>query len=88
MLFDWFFSVVATFVINHFELFGLQQGYYHLKNRKTPDINFQKNFLYKFIRHPIQLEEKDLVTELGEAYIDYKNRIGMIIPKILTYNPL
>jgi len=115
MIFGWLFSVVATFVINHFELFGLQQGYYHLKNRKTPDISFQENFLYKFIRHPIQFgvligiwftpimtfghlllsflftvyifvglyyEEKDLVKELGEAYIDYKNRIGMIIPKI------
>ena len=115
MIFGWLFSVVATFVINHFELFGLQQGYYHLKNKKTPDISFQENFLYKFIRHPIQLgvligiwftpimtfghlllsflfsvyifvglyyEEKDLVKELGEAYIDYKNRRGMIIPKI------
>jgi len=115
MLFGWFFSVVATFVINHFELFGLQQGYYYLKNRETPDIDFQENFLYKFIRHPIQLgvligiwftpimtfghlllsflftiyifvglyyEEKDLVRELGEAYIDYKKRIGLIIPRI------
>jgi len=115
MIFGWLFSVVATFVINHFELFGLQQGYYHLKNKKTPDISFQENFLYKFIRHPIQLgvligiwftpimtfghlllsflfsvyifvglyyEEKDLVKELGEAYLDYKNRRGMIIPKI------
>jgi len=55
MLFGWFFSVVATFVINHFELFGLQQGYFHLKNKSTPTIDFQEKFLYKFIRHPIQL---------------------------------
>ena len=31
MIFGWLFSLVATFVINHFELFGLQHGYFHLK---------------------------------------------------------
>ena len=55
MLFGWLFSVVATFIINHFELFGLQQGYLHLKDKTMPDGYFQEKFLYKFIRHPIQL---------------------------------
>jgi len=55
MLFGWLFSVVATFIINHFELFGLQQGYLHLKDKTMPESYFQEKFLYKFIRHPIQL---------------------------------
>ena len=55
MLFGWVFSVVATFIINHFELFGLQQGYLHIKNKTMPDNHFQEIFFYKYIRHPIQL---------------------------------
>jgi len=51
----WFFSVVASFVINHFELFGLQQVYLHLKNRPVADIAFQEKLFYRFVRHPIQL---------------------------------
>lgn len=115
MIFGWLFSLVATFVINHFELFGLQQGYFHLKNRTIPDSYFQERLFYKFIRHPIQLgvlmgiwftpvmsyghlllsllftiyifvglyyEERDLVVELGDAYREYKERVGMIFPKI------
>jgi protein-S-isoprenylcysteine O-methyltransferase Ste14 len=113
-IFGWVFSVVATFVINHFELFGLQQVYLHLRNKPTPEIDFTEKLFYKFVRHPIQLgvliglwitpvmtyghlllsllfslyifiglyyEEKDLVAELGEVYVEYKKRVGMMIPK-------
>jgi len=54
-VFGWAFSVLATFVINHFELFGLQQVYLHLLQRQAKEIEFQERFFYKFIRHPIQL---------------------------------
>ena len=54
-IFGWTFSVVATFVINHFELFGLQQIYYHIKDKKPKDIPFSEKLFYKYIRHPIQL---------------------------------
>lgn len=54
-LFGWLFSVVASFVINHFELFGLQQVYYHLKQKPMPEIAFQERLFYRFVRHPIQL---------------------------------
>ncbi len=53
-LFGWFFSVVASFVINHFELFGLQQVWLQLKNRPEPDDRFQEKLFYRFIRHSIQ----------------------------------
>ncbi len=50
----WLFSVIASFVINHFELFGLQQVYFNLKNREMPEIAFQEKLFYTFVRHPIQ----------------------------------
>ena len=54
-LFGWIFSVFATFIINHFELFGLQQVYLYATDKTTPTNAFQEKLLYRFIRHPIQL---------------------------------
>jgi len=54
-IFGWTFSTLATFIINHFELFGLSQAYHHLKSIPTPKDNFQVRFFYTFVRHPIQL---------------------------------
>jgi len=53
--FGWAFSLGATFIINHFELFGLQQVYNNLKGRQAKEIEFQEKLLYKFMRHPIQV---------------------------------
>jgi protein-S-isoprenylcysteine O-methyltransferase Ste14 len=54
-LLGWTFSVVATFIINHFELFGLQQVYLNFLEKETPQIDFQERLFYTFVRHPIQL---------------------------------
>lgn len=54
-LFGWTFSLFSTFIINHFELFGLQQIYLNLINKPTPAIDFKEKLFYKFVRHPIQL---------------------------------
>ena len=54
-LFGWLFSVVASFVINHFELFGLQQVWLQFRNRPEPESLFQEKLFYRFVRHPIQL---------------------------------
>lgn len=51
----WLFSLFSTFIINHFELFGLQQVYFNLINRTEPAVDFKERLFYKFIRHPIQL---------------------------------
>ena len=50
----WFIAVLATFLINHFELFGLQQVYCNLRQQPTPPIHFTERFLYKVVRHPLQ----------------------------------
>ncbi|MDD4856135.1 MAG: hypothetical protein PHQ22_08475 [Sulfuricurvum sp.] len=54
-LFGWLFSLFSTFIINHFELFGLQQIYLNLLNKPEPSVSFKEKLLYKFVRHPIQL---------------------------------
>src|SRR5947208_13832714 len=40
-------------MINHFELFGLQQVMHNLSGRKSSPTEFKTPFLYKFVRHPL-----------------------------------
>lgn len=54
-LFGWLFSLFSTFIINHFELFGLQQIYFNLINKPDPPVYFKERLFYKCVRHPIQL---------------------------------
>jgi protein-S-isoprenylcysteine O-methyltransferase Ste14 len=51
----WLIVLLSTFMINHFELFGLSQIFDNLKNKQTPNPKFQTNYLYKIVRHPIML---------------------------------
>ncbi|TLP71903.1 methanethiol S-methyltransferase [Maribacter sp. ACAM166] len=51
----WIIVLLSTFMINHFELFGLAQIFDNLKNKQTANPKFQTNYLYKIVRHPIML---------------------------------
>ena len=51
----WTVPVLASFMINHFELFGLQQVYFNLINKSEPSPHFTERWFYKIVRHPIQL---------------------------------
>ncbi len=50
---SWALLLYATFLINHFDLFGLRQSYYALRNREVPQQQFVTPALYRIIRHPI-----------------------------------
>jgi methanethiol S-methyltransferase len=53
-LFGWFIALLSTFLINHLELFGLQQVIINLAEKaKAP--RFKTPMLYKFVRHPLYL---------------------------------
>jgi protein-S-isoprenylcysteine O-methyltransferase Ste14 len=51
----WAVLLLATFLINHFELFGLRQVFSRLIGREIPETEFRTPFIYRYVRHPIYL---------------------------------
>jgi protein-S-isoprenylcysteine O-methyltransferase Ste14 len=47
--------LLSTFLLNHFELFGLRQVWARLSGRELPAPQFRTPFLYKRTRHPLYL---------------------------------
>jgi protein-S-isoprenylcysteine O-methyltransferase Ste14 len=113
--FGWGLVLVATFLINHFDLFGLRQVWLYLRGKEYRPLNFGTPALYKIVRHPlyvgwffafwatptmtaahlffallttayiliaIRFEERDLVTEHGARYSEYRKQVPMLIPRL------
>jgi methanethiol S-methyltransferase len=51
--FGWALVLLATFVINHFDLFGLRQVWRHLLGKPQAGLEFGTPFLYRIVRHPL-----------------------------------
>jgi methanethiol S-methyltransferase len=104
---------VSTWLISHFELFGLAQAWSHLRGWELPRSAFRTPLFYRAVRHPIYLgflfafwatpfmstghlllsagftvymligiryEERDLIANFGTTYLEYRTRVGMILP--------
>ena len=52
-LFGWVLVLYSTFLINHFDLFGLRQVWLYFRGREYSPLPFKLNSLYRYIRHPI-----------------------------------
>ncbi|WAT18716.1 isoprenylcysteine carboxylmethyltransferase family protein [Aurantiacibacter sp. MUD11] len=111
----WLIVFISTWLLNHFELFGLQQAWHDMRGTPVPDPRFREPLFYKVSRHPLYLgfliafwaiptmtqghllfaagmtvyvlvairyEERDLADALGDAYREYRTRVGMLLPGI------
>lgn len=50
---SWALLLYVTFLIDHFELFGLRQAFNALRNRPMPELKFVTPTLYRIVRHPL-----------------------------------
>jgi len=51
----WVIVLLSTFMISHFDLFGLAQAWRAIRGAPRAQYAFTERFLYRFVRHPIML---------------------------------
>ncbi|MGH7244990.1 MAG: methanethiol S-methyltransferase [Phycisphaerales bacterium] len=111
----WGLVLLATFVLNHFDLFGVRQVWLYLRDRPYTHLPFRTPLLYRIVRHPlyvgwlivfwatptmtaahlvfalvttiyillaIRWEEKDMATLHGSKYVEYRDKVGKLIPAV------
>lgn len=51
--FGWSLVLISTFLINHFDLFGLRQVWRELQGKRQSGLRFTTPLLYRIVRHPL-----------------------------------
>jgi len=49
----WLIVLLSTFLINHFELFGLQQAWFHMQSRQAAAPQLRHPLFYRWVAHPL-----------------------------------
>jgi protein-S-isoprenylcysteine O-methyltransferase Ste14 len=49
----WGIVLLSTFLLNHFELFGLQQAWFHLRGRQAQPPQLRQPLFYRWVAHPL-----------------------------------
>src|SRR3954463_670509 len=49
----WLIVLLSTFLINHFELFGLQQAWFNMRGREAANPQLRQPFFYRWVAHPL-----------------------------------
>ena len=49
----WLIVLLSTFLLNHFELFGLQQAWFHMRSREATPPKLAQPLFYKWVAHPL-----------------------------------
>ena len=49
----WLVVLLSTFLINHFELFGLQQAWFKMRGREAQPHQLRQPFFYRWVAHPL-----------------------------------
>jgi protein-S-isoprenylcysteine O-methyltransferase Ste14 len=50
----WVIVLLASFMVSHFDLFGMRQVWLHLQQKSYGEMSFRTVGFYKFVRHPLQ----------------------------------
>jgi len=51
----WLLVLLTTFLINHFDLFGLRQIWLNFRNKPLTPLEFKLPLAYRIVRHPLYL---------------------------------
>lgn len=49
----WALVLISTFLISHFELFGLKQAFYAMRGKAAEPPRFRRPWFYNLVRHPL-----------------------------------